>query len=55
MYILILSTDALAGFSRETKAQLVTTLKLITDIVFNRISINAYFLRPGTAAALWDN
>ncbi|HZB96961.1 MAG TPA: MiaB/RimO family radical SAM methylthiotransferase, partial [Candidatus Sulfotelmatobacter sp.] len=48
---LSLTTDIIVGFCGETEAEFLETEQLIRDIRFDVIHIQAYSVRPGTAAA----
>jgi tRNA-2-methylthio-N6-dimethylallyladenosine synthase len=48
---LALTTDIIVGFSGETQAEFDGTLQLIRDIRYDVVHIQAYSVRPGTAAA----
>jgi tRNA-2-methylthio-N6-dimethylallyladenosine synthase len=48
---LALTTDIIVGFSGETEAEFEGTLQLIRDVRYDVVHIQAYSVRPGTAAA----
>ncbi len=48
---LALTTDIIVGFSGETEAEFEGTLQLLTDVRYDVVHIQAYSVRPGTAAA----
>jgi tRNA-2-methylthio-N6-dimethylallyladenosine synthase len=48
---LALTTDIIVGFSGETEAEFLGTVQLLTDIRYDVVHIQAYSVRPGTAAA----
>jgi tRNA-2-methylthio-N6-dimethylallyladenosine synthase len=47
---LALTTDIIVGFSGETEAEFEGTVQLIRDIRYDVVHIQAYSVRPGTAA-----
>jgi tRNA-2-methylthio-N6-dimethylallyladenosine synthase len=48
---LALTTDIIVGFSGETEAEFEGTVRLLSDIRYDVVHIQAYSVRPGTAAA----
>nr|MDQ2960911.1 MiaB/RimO family radical SAM methylthiotransferase [Candidatus Dormibacteraeota bacterium] len=48
---LALTTDIIVGFSGETEEEFLGTVDLIRDIRYDVVHIQAYSVRPGTAAA----
>src|SRR4029077_17208365 len=48
---LALTTDIIVGFSGETEAEFLGTVQLVRDIGYDVVHIQAYSVRPGTAAA----
>ena len=48
---LALTTDIIVGFSGETEAEFLGTVDLLRDIRYDVVHIQAYSVRPGTAAA----
>ena len=48
---LALTTDIIVGFSGETEAEFEGTVQLLRDIQYDVVHIQAYSVRPGTAAA----
>jgi tRNA-2-methylthio-N6-dimethylallyladenosine synthase len=48
---LALTTDIIVGFSGETQAEFEGTVQLLRDIQYDVVHIQAYSVRPGTAAA----
>ena len=48
---LTLSTDVIVGFCGETEAELEGTERLLRDVRFDVVHLQAYSPRPGTAAA----
>ncbi len=48
---LALTTDIIVGFSGETEAEFEGTVQLLRDIRYDVVHIQAYSVRPGTAAA----
>ena len=48
---LALTTDIIVGFSGETEAEFEGTVDLVRDIHYDVVHIQAYSVRPGTAAA----
>jgi tRNA-2-methylthio-N6-dimethylallyladenosine synthase len=48
---LALTTDIIVGFSGETQAEFEGTVQLLRDIRHDVVHIQAYSVRPGTAAA----
>ncbi|HEX4755670.1 MAG TPA: MiaB/RimO family radical SAM methylthiotransferase [Candidatus Dormibacteraeota bacterium] len=48
---LALTTDIIVGFSGETQAEFEGTVQLLRDIRYDVVHIQAYSVRPGTAAA----
>ncbi|TMC98495.1 MAG: hypothetical protein E6J03_13540 [Chloroflexi bacterium] len=51
MPALTLSTDVIVGFCGETEAELEGTERLLRDVRFDVVHLQAYSPRPGTAAA----
>lgn len=45
-----LSTDVIVGFCGETEAQFENTLRLLSDVRFDKVHVAAYSPRPGTIA-----
>jgi tRNA-2-methylthio-N6-dimethylallyladenosine synthase len=52
---LALSTDVIVGFCGETPAELEGTERLLRDVRFDVVHLQAYSPRPGTAAARRDD
>jgi tRNA-2-methylthio-N6-dimethylallyladenosine synthase len=48
---LALTTDIIVGFCGETEAEFEGTVQLIRDVRYDVVHIQAYSVRPGTAAA----
>jgi tRNA-2-methylthio-N6-dimethylallyladenosine synthase len=48
---LALTTDIIVGFSGESEAEFEGTVQLLRDIRYDVVHIQAYSVRPGTAAA----
>ena len=48
---LALTTDIIVGFSGETEAEFRGTEQLLRDIEYDTVHLQAYSVRPGTAAA----
>jgi tRNA-2-methylthio-N6-dimethylallyladenosine synthase len=48
---LALTTDIIVGFSAETESEFEGTVQLLRDIRYDVVHIQAYSVRPGTAAA----
>jgi tRNA-2-methylthio-N6-dimethylallyladenosine synthase len=48
---LALTTDIIVGFSGETDAEFEGTVQLLRDVRYDVVHIQAYSVRPGTAAA----
>jgi tRNA-2-methylthio-N6-dimethylallyladenosine synthase len=48
---LALTTDIIVGFSGETEEEFLGTVELIRDVRYDVVHIQAYSVRPGTAAA----
>ncbi|MGI8848368.1 MAG: MiaB/RimO family radical SAM methylthiotransferase [Candidatus Dormibacteria bacterium] len=48
---LALTTDVIVGFSGESEAEFLGTEKLMRDIEYDTVHLQAYSVRPGTAAA----
>jgi tRNA-2-methylthio-N6-dimethylallyladenosine synthase len=48
---LALTTDIIVGFSGETDAEFEGTVTLLRDVRYDVVHIQAYSVRPGTAAA----
>jgi tRNA-2-methylthio-N6-dimethylallyladenosine synthase len=48
---LALTTDIIVGFSGETETEFEGTVQLLRDIRYDVVHIQAYSVRPGTAAA----
>ena len=48
---LALTTDIIVGFSGETEEEFLGTERLLRDIRFDTVHLQAYSVRPGTAAA----
>ena len=48
---LALTTDIIVGFSGETEAEFLGTERLLRDVRFDTVHLQAYSVRPGTAAA----
>ncbi|MGH7723402.1 MAG: MiaB/RimO family radical SAM methylthiotransferase [Candidatus Dormibacteria bacterium] len=48
---LALTTDIIVGFSGETDAEFEGTVQLLSDLRYDVVHIQAYSVRPGTAAA----
>ncbi|MEO8899436.1 MAG: MiaB/RimO family radical SAM methylthiotransferase [Candidatus Dormibacter sp.] len=48
---LALTTDIIVGFSGETEAEFEGTAQLLRDVRYDVVHIQAYSVRPGTAAA----
>jgi tRNA-2-methylthio-N6-dimethylallyladenosine synthase len=48
---LALTTDIIVGFSGETEAEFEGTVKLLREVRYDVVHIQAYSVRPGTAAA----
>jgi tRNA-2-methylthio-N6-dimethylallyladenosine synthase len=48
---LALTTDIIVGFSGETEAEFLGTEQLLRDIAYDTVHLQAYSVRPGTAAA----
>ncbi len=48
---LALTTDIIVGFSGETEAEFLGTERLLTRVGFDTVHLQAYSVRPGTAAA----
>lgn len=48
---LALSTDIIVGFSGETREEFEGTKALLQDVAFDVVHLQAYSVRPGTAAA----
>ncbi|MBJ7609687.1 MAG: MiaB/RimO family radical SAM methylthiotransferase [Candidatus Dormibacteraeota bacterium] len=48
---LALTTDIIVGFSGETEAEFEGTVQLLRDVEYDVVHIQAYSVRPGTAAA----
>jgi tRNA-2-methylthio-N6-dimethylallyladenosine synthase len=46
-----LTTDIIVGFSGETEAEFEGTVQLLRDVRYDVVHIQAYSVRPGTAAA----
>ena len=46
-----LTTDIIVGFSGETEREFLGTVDLLTDVRYDVVHIQAYSVRPGTAAA----
>jgi len=46
-----LSTDVIVGFSNETEEEFQRTVKVLTDIEFDKVHISKYSTRPGTIAS----
>ena len=46
-----LSTDVIVGFSDETEEEFQKTVKVLTDIEFDKVHISKYSTRPGTIAS----
>jgi tRNA-2-methylthio-N6-dimethylallyladenosine synthase len=45
-----LSTDVIVGFCGETDAEFADTLRMLADVRFDMVHVQAYSPRPGTAA-----
>jgi tRNA-2-methylthio-N6-dimethylallyladenosine synthase len=45
-----LSTDVIVGFCGETDAEFADTLRMLADVRFDTVHVQAYSPRPGTAA-----
>jgi tRNA-2-methylthio-N6-dimethylallyladenosine synthase len=52
---LALTTDIIVGFCGETEAEFEGTVQLIRDVRYDVVHIQAYSVRPGTAAARRDD
>jgi tRNA-2-methylthio-N6-dimethylallyladenosine synthase len=50
-----LSTDIIVGFCGETEAEFQHTLDLLEETRFDVVHVAAYSVRPGTAAARWED
>jgi tRNA-2-methylthio-N6-dimethylallyladenosine synthase len=48
---LALTTDIIVGFSGETESEFLGTQRLLTGVRFDTVHLQAYSVRPGTAAA----
>jgi tRNA-2-methylthio-N6-dimethylallyladenosine synthase len=48
---LAVTTDIIAGFSGETEAEFLGTERLLRTVRFDVVHLQAYSVRPGTAAA----
>lgn len=48
---LALTTDIIVGFAGETEEEFLGTVQLVRDIGYDTVHIQAYSVRPGTAAA----
>jgi len=46
-----LSTDVIVGFSNETEEEFQRTVKVLTDVEFDKVHISKYSTRPGTIAS----
>jgi tRNA-2-methylthio-N6-dimethylallyladenosine synthase len=52
---LALTTDIIVGFCGETEAEFEGTVQLLRDVRYDVVHIQAYSVRPGTAAARRDD
>lgn len=53
--ISVISTDIIVGFPGETDEQFERSLQLVRELRFDMVHVAAYSVRPGTAAAQWED
>lgn len=51
----VISTDIIVGFPGETDEQFQRTLEMVRELCFDMVHVASYSVRPGTAAARWDD
>lgn len=51
----VISTDIIVGFPGETDEQFERSLQLVRELRFDMVHVAAYSVRPGTAAAQWED